>query len=72
MAFTEDDLKSLKGTYDGCSSDNMFHCTWGYVRDILARLEAAEAFINTWTGDNCWDDPELEIKYQAWLKSKGE
>lgn len=73
QAFTDKDLKQMKEDSENhtrkCSSD----CAWREykLKTLLARLEAAEAYVKFDHQNWIEGGPKQEALYQAWRKAAG-
>ncbi len=66
MTFTDDDLKRLK---EGISKGSIPICDNGFLLALLARLEAAEHFIDK-TTDTYPHTKDSDV-YRVWRKASG-
>lgn len=77
MSFTDHELERLKERLNFMRPKHEMKPSLEpiYVLDLIARLEAAEAYINQLQKDGELTDQDLDVDqrlYEAWLKSKGE
>lgn len=78
MAFTDEDLKRLKAHegYEFTKMNEGQSETWAFVDSakidaLLARLEAAEAYVKFDHQNWIEGGPKQEALYQAWRKAAG-